>query len=69
MEYHELSLPLVSKGPVLGVATRTLTNRELHSFPHTIIFPEHEWDKQNVHFPKGLRTVEEISRKDLDVKN
>ena len=57
-------LLLSSKGTILGVTTRTPTNKELQTCPHVICSSAHEWDLQNYRFPKSLRTVEkEISRK------
>ena len=58
-EGHEFVLPLSSKGTILGVNTRTPTNAELQSCPHVPLSSEHEWDPQNVCFPKASRTVEE----------
>ncbi len=60
---HECILPLMSQGTILGVSTRTPTNQELQSCPYVILLSEHEWDPQNVRFPKASRTVEEeVSR-------
>jgi hypothetical protein len=62
-EDNEFTLPLTSKGTVIGVATRTPTDQELQTCPHVVLSSEHEWDPQNVRFPKASRTVEEeISR-------
>jgi hypothetical protein len=62
-EGNEFSMPLSTKGTPLGVATRTPTDHELHTCPHFALSSEHEWDPQNVCFPKASRTVEEeISR-------
>jgi hypothetical protein len=62
-EDNEFTLPLSSKGTVLGVATRTPTDQELQTCPHVVLSSEHEWDPQNVRFPRASRTVEEeISR-------
>ena len=58
-EGHECILPLMSQGTILGVSTRTPTNQELQSCPYVILLSEHEWDPQNVRFPKASRTVEE----------
>ena len=53
----------MSKGIVLGVATKTPTYQEIQNFPHIIVSSEHELDTKNVHFPKAPCTVEEdISR-------
>ena len=59
MDDHELSLTLVRKVTVLGVATRTPTNREFQTFPHIILLSEQEWDSHNVQPPKESHTVEE----------
>jgi hypothetical protein len=62
-EDNEFTLPLNSKESVLGVATRTPTNQELQTCPHVVLSSEHEWDPQNLWFPRASRTVEEeISR-------
>jgi hypothetical protein len=63
-EDNEFTLPLYSKGTVLGVATRTLTDRELQTCPRAVLSSEHKWDPLNVRFPRASRTVveEEISR-------
>jgi hypothetical protein len=62
-EGNEFSMPLSTKGTTLRVATRTPTDHELHTCPHFALSSEHEWDPQNVRFPKASRTVEEeISR-------
>ena len=62
-EGHEFILPLTSQGTILGVSTRTPTDEELQSCPHVTLSSEHEWDPQNVCFPKASRTVEEeVSR-------
>ena len=62
-EDHEFSLPLVRKVTLLGVDTRTPTDGELHTLPHTILLSEHELDPQNVYPPKASLTLEEdISR-------
>jgi hypothetical protein len=62
-ENNEFTLPLNSKGTVLGVATRTPTDQELQTCPHVVLSSEHEWDPQNVWFPRASQTVEEeISR-------
>ena len=52
-----------SKGTILGVTKRTPTDKELHTCPHVSCLSAHEWDPQNVRFPKISRTMEEdISR-------
>jgi hypothetical protein len=62
-EDNEFTLPLSSRETVIGVATRTPTDQELQTCPHVTLSSEHEWDPQNVRFPKAVRTVEEeISR-------
>jgi hypothetical protein len=62
-EGYEFTLPLNSKGTVLGVAPRTPTGQELQTCPHVVLLSEHKWDPQNVWFPRASRTVEEeISR-------
>ena len=59
-EGHAFVMPLHIKGTTLGVSTRTPTDSELQSCqPHVILSSEHEWDPQNVRFPKSSRTVEE----------
>jgi hypothetical protein len=58
-EGHEFMLPLTSKGTILGVTTRTPTDNELQTCPHITLSSEHEWDPQNVQFPKAPCTVEE----------
>ena len=63
-EGSEFSMPLWSKGTILGVSTRTPTDQELQTCPHIILSSEHDWDPQNVRFPEASRTVEEeVSRK------
>ena len=52
-------LPLSSKGTILGVNTRTPTYKEIQTCPHVTCLLVHEWDTQNVCFPKISRTVEE----------
>jgi hypothetical protein len=62
-EDSNFSVPLACKGTILGVATRTPTEQELQTCPHVTLSSDHEWDPQNVRFPKASRTVEEeISR-------
>jgi hypothetical protein len=62
-EGHEFTLPLQSKGTILGVATRTPTDQDLQTCPHIVLSSEHEWDPQNIRFPKASRSVEEeVSR-------
>jgi hypothetical protein len=62
-EDNEFTLPLSSKGTVLGVATRTPTGQELQTFPHVVLSSEHKCGPQNVRFPRASQTVEEeISR-------
>ena len=58
-EDHDFMLPLSSKGTIPGVTTRTPTDKELQTFPHVTCLSAHEWDPQNVRFPKNSRTVEE----------
>jgi hypothetical protein len=55
-EGNEFTLPLASKGTTLGVPTRTPTDHELQTCPHVVLSSEHDWDPQNVHFPKTSRT-------------
>lgn len=63
MEGNKFSMPLTCNGTILCAPTRTPTDHELHTCPHVILSSEHEWDPQNVWFPKALRTVEEeVSR-------
>jgi hypothetical protein len=63
-EGNEFTMPLSSKGTVLGVSTRTPTDQELQTCPHITLSSEHDWDPQNVCFPKASRTVEEeVARK------
>ncbi len=50
-EDSEFSLPLTSKGTVIGVATRTPTDQELQTCPHVELSSEHEWDSQEVFCP------------------
>jgi hypothetical protein len=53
----------VTNGTILRVATKTPTEQELQTCPHVTLSSDHEWDPQNVRFPKASRTVEEaISR-------
>jgi hypothetical protein len=62
-EDDSFSVPLACKGAIPGVATRTPTEQELQTCPHVTLSSDHEWDPQNVRFPKASRTVEEdISR-------
>jgi hypothetical protein len=62
-EDNNFSVPLACKGAIPGVATRTPTEQELQTCPHVAPSSDHEWDPQNVRFPKASRTVEEeISR-------
>jgi hypothetical protein len=64
-EGHEFSMPLKCEGTILGVTTRTPTDKELQvdSCPHVILSSEYDWNPQNVRFPKASRTVEEeVSR-------
>jgi len=62
-EDQDFTLPLTTRGTVIGVATRTPTAHELQTCPHIVLSSEHEWDPQNVRFPKASRTVEEeVSR-------
>ena len=64
MEDHEFMISLYSKGPIIGVTTRTSTDKELQTCPHVTFLLAHEWDPQNVSVPKSLLTMEEdISRK------
>jgi hypothetical protein len=58
-EDNEFTLPLSSKGTVLGVATRTPTDQELQTCLHVVLSSEHEWDPQNVRLTRASRTVEE----------
>jgi hypothetical protein len=44
---------------MLGVTTRIPTRQELQTSPHVVLSSEHEWDPQNVRFPKASRAVEE----------
>jgi hypothetical protein len=58
-EDNEFTLPISSKGTVLGVATRTPTDQELQTCPHAVLLSKHEWDPQNVRFPRASQTMEE----------
>ena len=58
-EDHDFMIPFSSKGTILGVATRTPTDKELHTVPHVTCLSAHEWDPHYVCFPKSSRTVEE----------
>jgi hypothetical protein len=58
-EDNEFTLPLSSKGTVLGVATITPTDQELQTCLHVVLSSEHEWDPQNVRLTRASRTVEE----------
>jgi hypothetical protein len=51
-EDNNFSVPLSCKGTILGVATRTPTEQELQTCPHVTLSSDHEWDPQNVRFPK-----------------
>jgi hypothetical protein len=51
-EDNKFILPLFSKGTVLGVATRTLTDQELQTCPHVVLLLENEWDPHDVWFPR-----------------
>ena len=63
-EDHDFMIMLSSKGTIIGVTTRTPKDKELQTCPHVTCLSAHEWDPQNVCFPKSLSTVEEeISRK------
>ena len=56
-------LPLSFKGTILGGKTRTPTDKELQTCPPVTCLSAHEWDPQNVRFPKSVHNVkEEISR-------
>ena len=56
-------LPLSSKGTILGVTTRTPTDKELLTVPHDTCSSVHEWDPHNIRVPKSSHTMEEeISR-------
>ena len=48
-----------SKETILGLATRTPTEKELNTCPHVTCVLAHEWDPPNVCFPKNLHSVEE----------
>jgi hypothetical protein len=50
-EDNEFTLPLSSKGTVIGVATRTPTDQELQTCPHVALSSERKWDPQHVWFP------------------
>ena len=58
-EGHEFTLPLHSKGTILGVTTRTPTDQELQTCSHVVLSSEYEWDPQNICFPQASRSVEE----------
>ena len=62
-ETHELVIPLLCTGTIISANTRTPTEKELQTCRHIVLSSEHDWDPQNVKFPKASRTVaEEISR-------
>ena len=62
-EGNEFVLPLSCRGTILSAKTRTPTERELQTCEHIVMSSPHDWDPQNVRFPKASRTVEEeISR-------
>ena len=52
-------LPLFSKGNILGVTTRTPTDKDLQTCIHITCSSARGWDKKNVRGPKSLRTAEE----------
>ena len=58
-EDHDFMIPLSSKATILGVTTRTPTNKELQTCPNFTCSLAHEWDPQNFCFPKSSRTGEE----------
>ena len=61
--WPEAKDPLSYKGTILEVTTRTPKDKELQKCPHVTCSLAHEWDPQNVSFPKRLCTLEEeISR-------
>jgi hypothetical protein len=63
-EDNDFTIPLTSKGTILGVNSRTPTDHELQTCQHVQLSSDHEWDPQNVRFPEATRTVEEeVSRK------
>ena len=64
-EDHEFMLPLSSKWTIIGVTTRTLTEKELQTCPRVTCLSAHEWDQQNIRFPKRLRTVEEETSRNI----
>ena len=55
-EDPDFILPLSSKATILGVTTRTPPNKGLQTCPHFTCSSAHEWDPQNVRFPKSSRT-------------
>ena len=58
-EDHDCMLQLSSKGTILGDTTRTPAYTELQTCPHVTCLSAHEWDPQNVCFPKRSHIVEE----------
>ena len=69
-EGNEFTMPLWSKGTTLGVSTRTPTEQELQeNQPHIILSSEHDWDPQNVRFPKARRAVEEEVSRNIGAVN
>jgi hypothetical protein len=58
-EDNKFTVPLSSKGTVLGVATRTPTDQVLQTCLHVILSSEHKWDPQNIWFLKASQTEEE----------
>ena len=58
MEDHGFMLPVSFKGTILVVNKKNPMDKELHTRPHITSFSAHEWDSQNVLFPKSSRTVE-----------
>jgi hypothetical protein len=58
-EDGEFNIPMSCQGTTVCTPTCTPTDRELSSCPHVVVLLPHNWDPQNVQFPKAVRTVEE----------
>ena len=60
-EDNDFTIPLTSKGTILGVNSRTPTDHELQTCQHVQLSSDHEWDPQNVRFPEATRTGEQVN--------
>jgi hypothetical protein len=58
-EDGDFAFPLACTGTILSAPTRTPTENELQTCRHILLSSEHDWDPQNVRFPKASRSVEE----------